>query len=571
MFRGAAAADRAQSNVIAVVLLLGLSVAGATGIVVLGTGVLDDSRGVATDGVAEHSMTQLDSQASLVAHGGSDAQRVRISGADAAERRVEPTHGRINVTVRNTTSGEVEAVLLDRQLGAVVYEHDDTTIAYQGGGVWAGAGNSSRMVSPPEFHYRGNTLTLPLVIVAGGTAGDDVRVRQVGETEPIYPDESVTPPLRNPLDQRRVVVEVESDYYPAWGRFFEQRTSGDTEIDHGNGTATIELLTQDSTRRIDSGIAATGSGDDLKLSGGGSNPAFVDSYNSSQGDYAATNTDDGVVEAVSDIELSGNARIEGNVRSGAVVDLSSASAEVTGEVAWTEDLQQNPNAQYGSERQIDGVDGATTVDGYVENKIETIENDNDNAGTPADGESVDFGADDSATLTAGDYYLDDLEMENQDLTLDTTGGNVEIALGDGLEMEDGANITVVGDGVVRIYDDDGIDLDDGSEVHVPDDDSRKFWIYGGDDFEAELEGSSGNPVRFVGVIYGPHGDETEVEIQHADVFGAVVAAEIQVDSGGTIHYDQALRSETPIPGNEDIPRVTYLHVSVSEIEIESAT
>lgn len=570
MFRGAAARGRAQSNVIAVVLLLGLSVAGATGILVLGTGVLDDSRGVATDGVAEHSMTQLDSQTSLVAHGGSDAQRVRIAGADAADRRVEPTRGRINVTVRNTTSGEVEAVLLDRQLGAVVYEHDGTTIAYQGGGVWAGTGNSSRMVSPPEFHYRGNTLTLPLVVVAGGTAGDDVRVRQAGETEPIYPDESVTPPLRNPLDERRIAVEVESDHYPAWGRFFEQRTSGDSEIDHDNGTATIELITEDSTRSVDAGLAATGSGDDIDLSGSGSNPAFVDSYNSSQGDYAATNTDDGVAEAAADIELSGNAEIAGDVRAGGVADLSSASAEVTGEVAWTEDFQQNPNANYGSERQIDGVDGATTVDGYVENKIDTVEDDNDNAGTPADGESLTFTSG-SATLPPGEYYLDDLDMDGDELTLDTSGGNIELAIDDNLNLDNGANITVLGDGVVRLYVGDDFDLDTGSEVHVPDDDARQLWLYGSDDFDADMEASQGNPIKFVGVVYAPDGDNTKIEVQHGEVFGATVAASVDIGSGGTVHYDQALRQEAPIPANEDIPRVTYLHVSVSEIEVESAT
>jgi hypothetical protein len=567
---GSGTSARGQSEVIAVVLLLGLSIAGATGIVLLGTAALDDARGEATDGAAEHSMTQLDSKASLVAHGGSDAQRVRLTGADRADRTVDPSAGRINVTVRNTTTGEVREVLLDRPLGAVVYEHRNTTITYQGGGVWAGKDNASRMVSAPEFHYRGNTLTLPLIVVAGGTGGDDVRIRQVGDTDPVYPDATATPPLSNPLGDDRVVVEVQSDYYPAWGRFFDERTGGDSEIDHGNRTAVIELVTVENTREVDAGLATTDAGDELKLSGGGSDPAFVDSYNSSQGDYAATATSDGVVEASADVTISGNAEIQGDVRSGGVASLDSSNAEVTGEVAWTENFQQNPNANYGSERQIDGVDGASSVDGYVENKIDTLEDNNDNAGTPADGESVTFTSG-TATLTAGDYYIDGPDMDGDELTLDTSGGDIDIAIDGDLHLDNAARIDVTGDGVVRIYLGDDFDLDTGSEVHVPDENSKQLWLYGSDDLDATMEASSGNPVRFVGVIYAPNDEDTSASLQHGDAYGAMIAAEVEIGSGGTVHYDRALRQETVIPTNEDVPRVTYLHVSVSRVELESAT
>ncbi|MFC7136784.1 hypothetical protein ACFQRB_10355 [Halobaculum litoreum] len=36
------------------------------------------------------------------------------------------------------------------------------------------------------------------------------------------------------------MITVGSTYYEAWGRFFEQRTSGDVVVDHGNETATVE-------------------------------------------------------------------------------------------------------------------------------------------------------------------------------------------------------------------------------------------------------------------------------------------------------------------------------------------
>ncbi|MFC7136785.1 hypothetical protein ACFQRB_10360 [Halobaculum litoreum] len=47
------------------------------------------------------------------------------------------------------------------------------------------------MVSPPEFHYRGTTLTLPLVRVAGDRRLDEeVVVRRANASTAVYPDAS---------------------------------------------------------------------------------------------------------------------------------------------------------------------------------------------------------------------------------------------------------------------------------------------------------------------------------------------------------------------------------------------
>ncbi len=243
---------------IGIVLLLAITVVGATTVVALGGDAIDGVQSSATTGAAEQSMTQFDSKASLVAHGESDTQRVRLAGAANAQRAVEPDAGWLNITVRNATTGAVKERLGNVTLGAVVYRDDDAEVAYQGGGVWRRTPGGSSMVSPPEFHYRGTTLTLPLVRVAGDERLDDEVVVRRGDTSTaVYPNASAG--YANPLDKGKVVITVGSAYYDAWGRFFEQRTSGQVTVDDANETVTIELVVPFDTE-FDNAVASTAPG-----------------------------------------------------------------------------------------------------------------------------------------------------------------------------------------------------------------------------------------------------------------------------------------------------------------------
>lgn len=233
---------RGQSDVIGVVLLLAVVVAGTIAIVGIGSSVLSDGRSDAQIESAEHAMTKFDATAALIALGKSDSQRAVVSvNAIGESIEVQPDDGWMRVKIINNTSGET--VVLNRTLGAVVYKNDGVEIAYQGGGVWKQVSGSSTMVSPPEFHYRGRTLTLPLITVKGGSVNDgDIVLTNTGDQLRKYPNDSASPPLLNPLEDGQVNVTVHSEYYEAWGRFFEQRTSGIVHYDHPNESVTIELV-----------------------------------------------------------------------------------------------------------------------------------------------------------------------------------------------------------------------------------------------------------------------------------------------------------------------------------------
>lgn len=231
-------ARTAQSEPIAVVLLLGITIVGSGVVVVFGANAIEATKTTTDIGQSEQAMTQLDAKASLVAHGPTDAQRVSLSRNSRGTMRLDEDGPWMRVNIINGTDGNV--TVMNASLGSVTYERGRTTIAYQGGGVWSRRDDGSVMVSPPEFHYKGGTLTLPLVLVRGDvTSGRHLLLSQQGPSVGKYPNATTS----NPLEEGSVNVTVHSKYYRAWGRFFEQRTSGAVDYDDPNETVTIKLIT----------------------------------------------------------------------------------------------------------------------------------------------------------------------------------------------------------------------------------------------------------------------------------------------------------------------------------------
>jgi hypothetical protein len=249
------ASDRGVSSTLGVVLLVVFAVAGGTIVVTIGGLALADVEGMAETDRATLAMTQLDSSAATVALGSSETRRVRVGSTDAGRVTVEPDAGRVRLLVVNDTGTEEVA---NESLGAVVYESGATRTAYQGGGVWQRRADGSRMVSPPEYHYRDQTLTFPIVRVTGeattlATRGS-LAVTENG-SEQVFPTAS----RRNPLSDGHVVVEITSEYHRGWKQFFETRMDGRIRHDPDNRTVAVNL-TVPVTETFDNAVAATADG-----------------------------------------------------------------------------------------------------------------------------------------------------------------------------------------------------------------------------------------------------------------------------------------------------------------------
>ncbi|WP_132057566.1 DUF7289 family protein [Halorussus amylolyticus] len=578
--RTASVRVRGQSEVLSVVLLLGITIAGTGLIVAFGSSALDDSKQSSELDSAEHAMTQLDSKLSLVGLGDSTSQTVSL-GVDSTTR-VDDDTGWMRVEVVNRTDETVEAVVLNRTLGAVVYENGETTVAYQGGGVWRRSDAGSAMVSPPEFHYRGTTLTLPLVAVNGTERLDGrAHLAKGDDTDAKYPVAG-DPDLSNPLEDGKVNVTVDSAYYDAWGRFFEDRTGGEVSYDHDRERVTITLVVPGETKTVTNALAGT-TADRMTIQGAGGS-SFTDSYNSSDGAYSGAPVEpyNGTIVTKGSVTLTGGAEIYGDLRAGGTADLG-GGVTVHGNLSYG---GPPPNCKGGGGDDCRDVTGWVADNGsapdispigdLVDIKAETYRDGsaNDNDAVTAINETTGTWNDSESTLTlpSGAYYLENGDLDgSRDLTFDTSDGDVVLVVDDEIEWN-GANVDVTDpeDGTVKVY-------TTGSEFRViggatvGDTDghvSPSLRVYAGPGLDAEIEGDS----TLVGLVYAPGTDAQSGSVtvtSQAELYGGIVGGgQTLLQSGGSVHFDQALSSVDPVDGEaSNVPQLTYLHVSVSEVNV----
>lgn len=247
---------RGQSETLGVVLVLAVVIIGTTAVVALGSDIITRTQEQSQSQQVEHAMTLLDASIATVALGDSQVRSIDVGRAEGTFS-VERSAGRITVTHVNW-DGTNDEVFFSKPLGAFVYKNGDTEIAYQGGGVWRHQSGGSSMVSPPEFYYRGATLTLPIIRVTGGGGSGSGQVTATVKKDPnvttqkVFPDPSRTytgssKRYRNPTAEGRVIITVQSKYYRAWGSYFEARTNGNIVYDHANEEVELTLSTTGQT------------------------------------------------------------------------------------------------------------------------------------------------------------------------------------------------------------------------------------------------------------------------------------------------------------------------------------
>jgi len=241
--------NRGQAGPLSYALVFAMVLAGATVVLMTGGMALSDAQDTAEAQRAEHTMTLFDSRAAMVALGESGSQSVSF-GQDSGIFETRPTDGYLMIKHTNYDDSGSNQVLYKEPLGAVVYENGERELAYQGGGVWRkDPQGDAQVISPPEFHYRGETLTLPVIRVNGNASGAGsvtARIRADTRAEKVYPDVSTQYPSSsqnylNPVENGSVAVWVKSDYYRGWATYFRERTEGNVTAYDNNQTVRVEL------------------------------------------------------------------------------------------------------------------------------------------------------------------------------------------------------------------------------------------------------------------------------------------------------------------------------------------
>ena len=594
--------DRAQSEVIGVVLLLGLTITAVGVTVALGSTAVSDVQSSADVQRIEGAMTQVDSKASLVAHGGSTSQRVRLDPSRNADVRVDGDAGtmRIEVEAKNETGG-VETVTRNVTLGAIVYERGDERVAYQGGGVWRSNGDGSWMVSPPEFHYRGDTLTLPLVTIDGvdGRLGDAAVVTGRSEhPEGLFPSENVS----NPLLGGNVTVTVESEYAQAWGRFFETRTQGNvTQVSPTE--VRVALRTETIHPTLSASVSALGTS---RLEFGGIDTLYADSYDSGDGSYPGKGnaSDNAVIQTTSDFHLTagGGGKTE--------------SIEIRGDLVAESFKKPKGQAKKkltitGENRVDDSVGSADPVAGAISERIKQVRDQNlQSSGNSTTGFNHDGGTVrtvDEDTYVDGDVTVSDgstlriedgatvqitgdldvtgdgeveFESDDGDLALlveggvsvrDTAalrarGGNrVEVFVDGAVAVRNDAAITTASDTRFELYNTGEVDVTERARIAADDDVAGNLWLYssGGN---VSFRGAPSDGIDFAGVMYAP---TTDVTLKNNMTFkGSFTSGSFTFDDADLdLHYDESLATLQPFDG-DSVPVVSHLHVSRHRVTVE---
>ncbi|VVB95898.1 Uncharacterised protein [uncultured archaeon] len=193
---------------------------------------------------AEQSFTVLDSRASRVTLGESPLQVMNIN-LGGGTLTVEPNSTR-NPSFMVVNISNIPPITVP--MGKVKYTLDDRIVAYEGGGVWSQyPGGGAVMLSPPEIHYNGWTLTLPVINVSGSASvgGKGTAVISFKKVATIiwYPNASITGRM-NPVNGNntgKVNLNITSEYYKAWADYAKTLSYTNVTVNDKNKTAIIEL------------------------------------------------------------------------------------------------------------------------------------------------------------------------------------------------------------------------------------------------------------------------------------------------------------------------------------------
>ena len=213
--------DDAVSEVVGYILIFGMVVTMVGLIFIVGIPSIEDAQERAYFESIKRGITVLDSKASMVALGESPAQTIRIDSKGGIFG--------VNGTASNIKILMDEEEIVNGSLGTLTYELSDTVIAYEGGGVWMKYPKGDPvMISPPEFHYNGETLTLPIIRLLGNeyTSGTGTVQFKVAKDNsnilfPLRENINFTNPVAGTKD---IQIIITSDYYKAWAKYVDERT-----------------------------------------------------------------------------------------------------------------------------------------------------------------------------------------------------------------------------------------------------------------------------------------------------------------------------------------------------------
>ena len=241
---------RSQSDVIAIVLLLGMIFVSATAVIVMGGILVDSVQDNSRHQLAVDSAVQTHQQITEVLQSG---QARELAVSDAVDMRVENT-GHLSIEMLNqsgaacsTNAPRVAPVETD--LGAIIYETPRGAVIYEGGAIWERTDGGLATRRAPPVSYDGDTARIAVQTVTA--EADDF------EGEMAAPNEHLQQAMvRNTTDMltncparsyTTIQLSITSPYHELWAAHFDRSVA----TDPANVTVTHDVATETVTATIE--------------------------------------------------------------------------------------------------------------------------------------------------------------------------------------------------------------------------------------------------------------------------------------------------------------------------------
>ncbi|MEF8774387.1 MAG: vWA domain-containing protein [Halobacteriales archaeon] len=233
--------ERSASNVLSIILLIGMVVAGATVVLLVGSDTLQTLETGINSEAQEKNLREVDSKVSSLAFDDHDGRATLRFGDIGSDSAWVDDFGSLNVTInrRHECSANVS-------FRSIRYEDRDGRLkAYEMGGIWHQQGNGTVMASPPTLRYENGTITVSVFNFSGSIDS---------ETEQVYKNatrsEQRTRQIRETLTQDRcsppdnVTITLRSDFYAAWYEYLDGEVDATSVTKYDSNRSVVVFMNQ---------------------------------------------------------------------------------------------------------------------------------------------------------------------------------------------------------------------------------------------------------------------------------------------------------------------------------------
>lgn len=237
---------RALTPVLGLIVLLGVAAVASLLLLSVAFDEVSSQTDAAQDEHVERGFQTLGHDAATVGLSSADARTTDLSLGEATARHERET-GAITVTLSDS-----DTPVVDRTLDSIEYSGGETTIAYQGGGVWRDRGAESRAIVGPPFGFDDRTLRFDVLDVHADRA-------RSGDHFAFTMEETTTPVDGSFVDGNVVTITIESEFYGGWAEYFRNDVlEADLSVDHDAETVTVTLGTPHRGGTFSEGIIVEG-------------------------------------------------------------------------------------------------------------------------------------------------------------------------------------------------------------------------------------------------------------------------------------------------------------------------